>query len=236
MDRVDAAPSPARVRRPTRHVQNEAQGAVASALDARAGGLAENRQVRLEPVGVGHERPTEPVALADDLLVVVEDPGDIAARSGQSRGQLQAHRNTALHIDAAAPPHDRLPALPVLSARAAQVLQALEALKVLMALDTARDVVGAGRDGDGVQVAGDDDSLTTPQASAGDDGVAVPQNLQVRMRRQGGLDGVGQRGLRPGDARGRHQGEGEGAEIAVQIGQHDRRRDRGRDLAAGRRG
>ena len=64
MDGVDAAPGPRGVGRRTRHVEDEAQGAVAAALDAGAGGLAQDRQVRLEPVGAGRQRPAQSVALS----------------------------------------------------------------------------------------------------------------------------------------------------------------------------
>ena len=153
---------------------------------------------------MGRQRPAEPVELVGDLLVVVEDPGDVAARGCQGRGQVQADGDTALHVDAAAAPHDRLP---------------------VALLQAARDVAGAPRDRDGVEVPGDDDPLGAPQTGAGDDGVAVPQDLQVIPGRQGRLDGVRQRGLGAGDARHVHQGQGERPRVAGRVGQHDRAGD-----------
>ncbi len=45
----------------------------------------------------------------------------------------------------------------------------------------------------GVQVTGDDDPLGTPEGGARHDRVAVPNDLQVRQRGEGSLDGIRQR-------------------------------------------
>ena len=101
---------------------------------------------------------------------------------------MESGGHPALHVDAAAPPDD---------------------LSALSALEASGDVVGVQGDGDGVEVTGDDDPLGSTQVGAGDHGVAVAKDLQVLQLAQGGLDGVGQRGLGPGDAAGIHQGQGQ---------------------------
>ena len=45
----------------------------------------------------------------------------------------------------------------------------------------------------GVQVTGDHDPLGTPEGGARHDRVAVPNDLQVRQRGEGSLDGIRQR-------------------------------------------
>ena len=141
---------------PAGHMEDEPQGTVAPALDAGSGGLAEDGQVGAEPVGVGRERPAESVALPDDLLIVVEDPGDVATRGGQGRGEMKDDGDTAHHVDATAPPHHAPP---------------------LAGLQAARNVAGAARGRHGVEVPGDDDPLVAVQVGAGDDRVAVAQDL-----------------------------------------------------------
>ena len=63
----------------------EAQRALAAALDPGAGRLHQDGEVAGQPLGVLARDPGERVVLGRDLLVVVEDPGEVAGRRGRAR-------------------------------------------------------------------------------------------------------------------------------------------------------
>jgi len=52
-------------------------------------------------------------------------------------------------------------------------------------------------DGDGVEVACDDDAAVAAEVGAGDDGVGIPHHLEVREGRERRLDGAGDGPLVP---------------------------------------
>jgi hypothetical protein len=90
-----------------------------------------------------------------------------------------------------------------------------------LAVAAAREVVG---DGDGVEVAGEQHPPFAVQVGAGEHGVALAPHLEVGQRTEGGLHGVGESALVPGDARhvdeGRGEGDGVGGEVEGRGGGH----------------
>ena len=200
MDGVDPPPGPGRVRRHPAHVQDQAQGPVAAALDPGRRGLPQHRQVPRQPVGVGRQDPSQAVEVGGDLLVVVQDPGDVLARVGQGGRQVEGHGHPALHVHAAAPP-DHLLAVTLLAPPG--------------------HVAAPQRDGHGVQVPGHHHALRASQVGAGHHRVAVTQHLQVVQVPQGGLDGVRQRPLRARDAGDVHQRLGDVGRGTGQVRQAD---------------
>ena len=141
-----------------------AHGALAAALDGGVGRLHQHREVAGQPVGVVARDPAEAVLVRLDLLVVVEDVGDVAVGLGQVGGQPELDGDAALHVGGAA---------------------AVDPA----ALDPARQVAAERHR---VDVAGEDDPLRTAERGACDDGVVVAVDCQVRYVAQGCLDQVGQ--------------------------------------------
>ena len=175
VDGVDAHPGAGAVRGDAVGVQLDADGTLAAALDARGGGFHEDGEVCFDEVGSVPGEPPEPVARGVDLLVVVEDPGDVAVGGFQLDGERQHDRDPALHVARAASPDD----------------------VALRGLDQPRRQVV--EHGDGVEVPGDDDALGPPQVGARDDAVAVAVERQVRRGLEPRLDEVRERALVPGD-------------------------------------
>src|SRR5699024_12129098 len=66
------------------------------------GGFAEEREVRLEQLRALGRDPGEGVVRRGDLLVVVEDPGEVHRGRGGLDGELEEHRDAALHVAGAA--------------------------------------------------------------------------------------------------------------------------------------
>jgi hypothetical protein len=160
--------------------------AVAATLDDGAGGFTENGEVALEQVGTDAGETPESIQALRDLLVVVPDPGEVDRRVRQFGRQLQLHRDPRLHVDGAATPE-------------------------LVAHDARRKVVV---DRHGVEMAGDHDTTFAPKGGARDDGVAVPEQFEMRDPGKRGLDRVGDRLLVA-----RHR---------FQVAQRPRQLDRGR--------
>ena len=122
------------------------------------------------------------VEVGGDLLVVVEDPGDVGAqrclvaatRGGADLARERKRRRAASeHVDRATPPQDRGP---------------------VALLEATGNVVG---DGNGVEVPGENHTLVEAETGPRAHGVPVAQDLQGRDRSesgaaQGRLDGVSQ--------------------------------------------
>ena len=117
---------------------------------------------------------SSPLRLLLDLLVVVEDPGDVTVAASVSGGRGSSCTAT--------PPFMSHAPRPQISA-SAPVLG-----------DPGRDVAG---DRHGVQVTGDDHPLGAAELGPGHDHVAVPGHLQMRVRPQCRLDPVGDRASSP---------------------------------------
>ncbi len=81
MDRVGPHPPPRAVRRRPGDRYRGAQRPVAAALDDGAGRLQQHREVPGQPFGMVPRHPPETVLRRLDLLVVVEDVGEIPVRS-----------------------------------------------------------------------------------------------------------------------------------------------------------
>jgi hypothetical protein len=78
------------------------QRALAAGLDRGRGGLAEDGQVRPQPLGQLALDPAEPVAGRVHLLAVVQHHGEVVARRRDRGRDVQDHRVAALHVAAAA--------------------------------------------------------------------------------------------------------------------------------------
>ncbi|CAM5197757.1 hypothetical protein LSPH26S_02211 [Lysinibacillus sphaericus] len=86
-------------------VQDDPQGALAAALNLAVGGLQEDREVALQPLGVGGGDLAEAVEVGGDLFVVVEDEGEVAVglRARWRRCGAGRRRRTSCPSCAAAP-------------------------------------------------------------------------------------------------------------------------------------
>ena len=120
--------------------------------------------------------------MGGDLLVVVEDPGDVGAQRGLAAGtedstdlarERERRRAASEHVDRPAPPQDRGP---------------------VALLEATRNVVG---DGNRVEVPGENHALVETETGPRAHGIPVAQDLHGRHRSksgapQGRLDGVSQ--------------------------------------------
>lgn len=169
---------------------DNADGALAARLDEATGRFTEDRDVGLQPVGQLTLDAAQPVGAGLDLLTVVHHQGDVVARLGDGRGQVQEHRVTGLHVRGAAAPQ-------------------------FAVSDVARHVVG-GRHG--VDVSGQHDPRSTTQVSAGQHRVTVADDLEVRgLRAQCSFDLVGDELLVARLAGDVHQGSGQRDRIGSQV-------------------
>ena len=132
-----------------------------------------------------------PLKLAVDLLALVEEEGEVAARLGDLGGDAQHDADAALHVDGAAAPQ--------------------------LAVDAAGGQVGHDGQRHGVDVPGQHDALGAPERGARDDRVAVAGDLEVRERTQGGLDGVGEGRLVLADRLDVADGRGQRRDVGGQV-------------------
>ena len=163
-------------------MRDDAQRPIAAAFHVGGGGLAQQRQVPRQPLGVVALDAPQAVEVGGDLLVVVEDPGDVGAQRGLVAGtedgsdlarERERRRAAAEHVDRAATPQDRGP---------------------VALLEATGNVVG---DGNRVEVPGENHALADAEPGPRAHGVPVAQDLQGRHRSesgaaQGRLDGVSQ--------------------------------------------
>ena len=176
-----------------------AECAVAAALDGAVGGLAEDREVGVEELGVVAHGSPKAAQLRRDLLVVVPDPGEVDGGLGELDGEGELHGDAGFHVDGAATPDHRLPRRGVGLVAHGQVVV----------------------DGHRVEVAGDCDTTLAAQLGARNDGVPVSGDLQMGgALAQHVLDGIGDE---PFVARYRGDiaqlaGEFDGAEGRVEAG------------------
>ena len=146
---------------------DDAQRPVAPSLHLRTRGLAEKREVAVEPLGVAAVDAPQAVEVSGHLLVVVEDPRDVGAQRGLVAGtqdgadlarERKRRRTASEHVHRAAPPQN---------------------LDTVAFFSAAGNVVG---DGDRVQVPREDKTLAPSQPGARTHRVAVAQDLQGRDR------------------------------------------------------
>src|SRR5204863_4306941 len=154
--RVVALPRSGRVCGGARGENLSPQSALAAALDGTVGRFEENREVGVKDLRPVPREVREPVELRVDLLALVEDVGDVAARLSNLAGELELDGDAALHIDGAAA--DQLVADP----RGGQVRRV--------------------RERDGVDVTGENHALRAAQLGAGHHGVPVPGDGEVPER------------------------------------------------------
>jgi hypothetical protein len=151
------------VRSFTLELQEHPERALAAALDLTVRRLQEDREVALQPLRMGLGDVLEAVEVGGDLLVVVEDEGEVAVGGQHRCRDAELDRDAGLHVAGAAAPQDAV----LVEARG--------------------DVVG---DRDRVDVARQDDAFRAAEVRARDDVVAVPVDRQVRQGAQRGLDRV----------------------------------------------
>ncbi len=173
VDRVVPDPRARRVRPQPEGTHLDAEVAVAAALDVGVGRLPQNGEVAGKQFGVGAGQAGEAVERLGDLFVVVPDPGDVHRGLGELCGELELNRDSRLHVDGATAPEE------------------VDAVDALVA--SGNVVV----DRYGVDMAGDHHSLVTSEIGAGNDRVAVPNDLEVVRVSEGHHDRVGNRGLIP---------------------------------------
>ena len=163
-------------------MRDDAQGSVAAAFHVGGGGLAQQRQVAGEPLGVVALDAPQAVEMGGDLLVVVKDPGNVHAQRGLVASkhasadlarERERRRAPSEHVDRPAPPQDRGP---------------------VAFLEATGNVI---RDGNGIEVPGENHALVEADTGPRAHGVTVAQDLQGRHRSesgapQGRLDGVSQ--------------------------------------------
>src|SRR5690606_36739639 len=106
-----------------------------------------------------------------DLLVVVPDPGHVDGWRHQLRSELQLHCDASLHVDGAPTP---------------QVVDPVDGLEARRQVVVQRN---------GVDVTGNHHALGPSQVRAGDHGVTVADDLQVRASAQTCLDHIRYRRL-----------------------------------------
>lgn len=155
VDRIITSPGARGVRGFSLSADADAQGSVAAPFDVGGGGFAEERQIRLKPLGVGAGDSSQAVEARVDFLVIVEDPGDVSRRVREGAGRVECDGDSSEHVDASAP--------------------AEEAVFPPGAVGVG-DVVG---DGNGVEVAGDEDARGASLRGAREHGVSVAQDFQV---------------------------------------------------------
>ena len=160
----------------------EPHGAVAAALDAAVGRLADDREIAGEPIGMRLGHLPQTVLLGRNLLMVVEHVRQVILRVDQRGGEVQEHRVGCLHVGRAAAPHH-----PLAGVRRGNVLPDQ---RVSGRQPARREVVDHRNR---VKVPGEHHAPRPAERRGRDHRVAVPVHRQVRLRPQERLYGVGQR-------------------------------------------
>ena len=165
----------------------ETHGAVATALDGAVGRFEQHTEVRVgDELAVVADQARQAGKLASNLFVVVEDVGQVVV--GVLRGQLgcklQLNRHAALHVGGAA---------------------AVEHVPVLFFTHRRRHGTQGTLDGGqrhGIQVTGKNNAGALPLSAgqrrefgAGNNGVPVTGQVQVRAERQRRVHGISNRSL-----------------------------------------
>ena len=182
VNRVLAAPSASRVGGKAAGAHEETHGAVTAALNGAVGRFKQHTEVCVsDEFAVVADQTCQAGEFAGNLFIVVEDVGQVVVGvlRGQFGGKLQLHRHTALHIGGTA---------------------AVEHVPVLFFTHRGRHGTQGslnGGQGHGVQVTGKDNAGTLAlsagrrrEFSAGNNGVPVTSQVQVRAERQRRVHGV----------------------------------------------
>ena len=179
---VLAAPRTSRVGSKAAGAHEETHGAVAAALNGAVGRFKQHTEVCVsDKLAVVANQACQPGEFAGDLFVVVEDVGQVVVGvlRGQFGGKFQLDRHAALHIGCAA---------------------AVEHVPVLFFTHRGRHGTQRtlnGGQGHSVQVTGKNNAGAFPlsagqrrELGAGDNGVPVTGQVQVRAERQRHVHGV----------------------------------------------
>ena len=179
---VLAAPCTARVGGKATGAHEETHGAVAAALNGAVGRFKQHTEVCVsDKLAVVANQTRQAGKLARDLFVVVEDVGQVVVGvlRGQFGGKLQLNRHAALHVGGAA-----------------TVEHAVAVLFTYRGRHGTQRSLNGGQ-GHGIQVTGKNNAGAFPLSAgqrrefgAGDNGVPVAGQLQVRAERQRHVHGV----------------------------------------------
>ena len=183
----------------------QADGALAAGLHHAARRLAQQREVRLQPLRVIALQVAQPVVARGDLLAVVGDEGEIVRELRgvpQLRERVQVDRQAGLHVDRAAAEDD--------------------VLAGVVFSHVVRDVV---RNRHRVDVPGKHHAVAGSAVGAGAHGVAEAGDLEaagcffrgIGKRTQRGLDGVGDGLLAVGGAGDVDELAGQLHRVGVQV-------------------
>jgi hypothetical protein len=167
------------------------QGALAAPLDGTVRRFEEDGEVGVEHRGPVPGEMREPVELRVDLLALVEDVGDVATRLPDLLRELELDGDAALHVHG-----------PAANQHVADPL--------------GRQVRRVG-ERNGVDVAGEDHPLAATPLGAGDDGVAVTGDGEVRQRLQRGVDGRREGVLFPAHRRDVAERRRQGDDVEVEV-------------------
>ena len=135
------------------------------------GRLTQQRQVAGEPLGVIALDAPQAVEVGGNLLVIVENPGDVGAQRGLVAGteesanlarERERRRAPSKHVDRPAPPQNRGP---------------------VAFLEATGNVVS---DGNGIEVPGENHALVEAETGPRAHGIPVAQDLQGRDRPESG--------------------------------------------------
>ena len=182
---VLAAPCASRVGGKAAGAHKETHGAVAAALNGAVGRFKQHTEVCVsDELAVVANQTRQAGEFAGDLFVVVEDVGQVVVGvlRGQFGGKFQLDRHAALHIGCAA---------------------AVEHVPILFFTHRGRHGTQRALNGGqrhGIQVTGKNNAGAFPLSAgqrrefgAGDNGVPVTGQVQVRAERQRRVHGVGNR-------------------------------------------
>jgi hypothetical protein len=189
VDRVAAHPGPGRVGAVAAQHDVGAHGALAAGLDGGVGRLHQHGEVPGQPVRVVAHDPAQTVLVGLDLLVVVEDVGDVPVGLDEVLGEEQLDGDAALHVG-----------------RAAAVDAAVD--------DPAGQVVPQRH---GVDVPRDHDPLGAAEVRPRDHRVAVAVHGEVWHLAQHQLDGLGQATLVTADRLDVAESDGKGSCIHREV-------------------
>ena len=209
VNRVLTAPCTPRVGGEAAGAHEETHGAVAAALNGAVGRFEQHTEVCVgDELTVIADQTRQAGEFAGDLFVVVEDVGQVVVGvlRGQLGGKLQLNRHAALHIGGAS-----------------AVEHAVAVLFTHRGRHGAQGALNGGQ-GHGVQVTGKDNAGALPLSSrqrrefgAGNDGVPVTGQVQVRAERQRRVHGVSNWLLAAGNRLVIQQGTGQLGHGHVQV-------------------
>ena len=182
VDRVLAHPGAGRMRGNAVRDHVESHRAVAAALDAAIGRLADDREIAGDPIRMRLDHLAQAVLLGRDFLMVVKHVRQIVFRIRQRGRQIQHDRVGTLHIGGATTPDHTLM---LMTGRHVLANQRIARLKPFR-----REIVDHRHR---VEMAGKNHAALAAEIGGCHQCVAVPAHRQMRLFFQEHLDGVRQR-------------------------------------------